>query len=110
VHHLIGKFHFSCHVHILLDREFPEHWQGREGLISRPTCSPDLTPLDFFFWRLVKDSVHCKKKWQNASELHHRIIRVADHVINEMLANIRQETEYCFDVCHATNGAHTEIY
>jgi hypothetical protein len=29
---------------------------------------------------------------------------------NEILANTWQETECHLDVCHATNGAHIEIY
>jgi hypothetical protein len=42
---------------------------------------------------------------QNVNEFHDRIIIVVDCVINEMLANTWQRTEYCPDVCHATNGA-----
>jgi hypothetical protein len=43
------------------------------------------------------------------SELCDKIVRVAEYVTNEMLANTWHETEYCFDVCRATNGVHIEI-
>jgi Holliday junction resolvase-like predicted endonuclease len=40
------------------------------------------------------------------SELRYRIIRAAECFISEMYANTWRETEYRFDVCRATTGAH----
>jgi hypothetical protein len=37
-------------------------------------------------------------------------IRVEKYIINEMLANTWQETEYHPYACHANNGDQTEIY
>jgi hypothetical protein len=47
---------------------------------------------------------------QNVNELRDRIVEAAVYVTSETLANIWQETKYCLEVCHATNGAHIEIY
>jgi hypothetical protein len=67
VFHLDGApNHFSHHVHAFLDRELPVHWIGRGG--SFPWLqSQDLTPMDFFFWEFVKDTVYCEKM-QNMNE------------------------------------------
>jgi hypothetical protein len=45
------------------------------------------------FWEFVKDIAYGEKE-KNAKELHHRIIRAAKCVTNEMIANIWWETEY----------------
>lgn len=42
--------HYSNHVRAALDTRFPGRWIGRSGPIAWPPRSPDLTPLDFFFW------------------------------------------------------------
>jgi hypothetical protein len=42
--------HWSLYVRETLTRTFPDRWIGRDGLISWPPRSPDITPLDFFFW------------------------------------------------------------
>ncbi len=38
-----------------LDEVFPHRWIGRRGKIEWPARSPDLTPLDYFFWGYLKD-------------------------------------------------------
>jgi hypothetical protein len=84
--------HFSHHVHAFLEGEFPDHWIGRRRSISWSPCSPDVAPLDFFFWGFVKDIVYCEKV-QNVNELHDKIIRTAECITNDMLANTWQENE-----------------
>jgi len=37
---------------------YPNRWVGRGGLISWPSRSPDLNPLDFFFWDYSKNIVY----------------------------------------------------
>jgi hypothetical protein len=44
---------------------------------------------------------------QTVNKLSDRIIRAAT---NQMLANTWQETEYCLDMCCATNSPHVDIY
>ena len=46
--------YWSFIVRDFLNDQFPERWIGRGGPISWPPRSPDLTPLDFFFWGYVK--------------------------------------------------------
>ena len=49
--------HFAVRVRRLLDAELPNRWIGRQGSVDWPARSPDLTPMDFFFWGVFKDSV-----------------------------------------------------
>jgi hypothetical protein len=47
--------HFYIAAWEFLDYEFPLQWFGRSGSITWPPRSPDLTPLDFFFWGYMKN-------------------------------------------------------
>jgi hypothetical protein len=94
---------FSSHVHAFLDRVFVE---GRRGSITWPSCSPEFISLDFFYG-FLKFVVYREKLHLN--ELRDRIIRTAECVTIEMLVTTRPETEYRFDVCSGTYGAHIGI-
>jgi hypothetical protein len=76
--------------------------------------------LDFFLWVFVKDAAYYKKV-QNMNEVCDTIVRGAECITKEILANTWQETEYCLDVscvpsyvgpCHHSMAhplvAHTE--
>jgi hypothetical protein len=41
-----------------LDETFPRYWIGRGGWKQWPPRSPDLTPLDFYFWGYVQKIVY----------------------------------------------------
>lgn len=59
-------------VKTLLDRLFQERWIARNGPIRWPPRSPDITPLDFYFWGYVKDQVY-KSRYANLAELQNSI-------------------------------------
>jgi hypothetical protein len=50
--------HFRSEVQDVLIRKFPEKYIGRGGPITWLPRSPDLIPLDFFFWGYMKDAVY----------------------------------------------------
>lgn len=50
--------HFALRVRERLNEKFPGQWIGRGGPILWPPRSPDLSPLDFFLWGYVKDTVY----------------------------------------------------
>ncbi|XP_045771282.1 uncharacterized protein LOC123871479 [Maniola jurtina] len=52
--------HFSRPVRDYLNAEYGERWIGRGGPVNWPARSPDLTPLDFFLWGTVEQSVFKK--------------------------------------------------
>ena len=56
-----APLHYSLAVHQYLDQAIPHHWIGRWGSIEWPPRSPDLTPMDFFFWGVLMDKVYARK-------------------------------------------------
>ncbi|XP_023312720.1 uncharacterized protein LOC111692828 [Anoplophora glabripennis] len=52
--------HFSLQVRRWLNEHFPNRWIGRgaDAPIHWPPRSPDLNPLDFVVWSLVKEKVY----------------------------------------------------
>jgi len=53
--------HYTRHVMQHLSETFPNRWIGRGSTINWPPRSPDLTPLDFCLWGLMKSEVYRKK-------------------------------------------------
>jgi hypothetical protein len=41
-----------------LNATFPGSWKTRDGPTHCPPRSPDITPLDFFLWGYVKDTIY----------------------------------------------------
>jgi hypothetical protein len=50
--------HYHRHVRAYLDDTLLGRWMGPGGAIEYPPRSPDLTPLDFYLWRTLKDEVY----------------------------------------------------
>ena len=69
-----------------IDTAFPGRWIGRDGPVSLPTRSPDLTQLFFFLWGYVKTQVFTDEV-ENVEELKRRIERVVSTVTPAMLSN-----------------------
>ena len=92
-----------------LDATFPNRWIGSEGPTPWPPRSPDITHLDFFLWRYVKDKVF----WTPVPDITNLKARITDAfgtITEGMLENTRRETDYRLDVLRATKGAHVEVY
>ncbi|KAJ4447807.1 hypothetical protein ANN_09815 [Periplaneta americana] len=93
--------HYALHVTDHLNECFPQRWIGRGGPTAWPPRSPDLTPLDFFFWGYIKDIVY-KTVVADLEDLRRRIVAACATVTPEMLQNAWQELEYRLDICRAT--------
>ena len=52
--------HYTRHVMQHLNDTLPNRWIGRCSTINWPPRSPDLTPLDFCLWGLMKGEVYRK--------------------------------------------------
>jgi hypothetical protein len=50
--------HLSHRFGAFLDREFPDLCVGKGGAIPWAHHSPDMTPLDSFFWEFVKSFIY----------------------------------------------------
>ena len=92
-----------------LNETFPDRWIERDGPIPWPPRSPDITPLDFFLWGYVKDTVY-RTKVREMTDLKQRISNAIATIDEAMLQRTWQEIEYRLDVLRATNGAHIEVY
>lgn len=71
--------HYARPVRDYLNQEYPGRWIGRLGPILWPPRSPDLNPLDFFYWGCLKDLVYAKPI-ATLDELRERIRQAADHI------------------------------
>jgi hypothetical protein len=55
-----------------LTQVFCDQWIGRGGRVDWPARSPDLTPLDFWLWRLIK-ALLCSAPIPNLEVLDQRV-------------------------------------
>lgn len=99
--------HYGVHVRHFLDNVFPHKWIGRRGRIEWPARSPDLSPLDYFFWGYLKEKVY-KTKPQNLDELRNRIVREAQGVPVQALNNAISAFYNRLGYCQQTEGKHFE--
>ncbi|GBN30802.1 hypothetical protein AVEN_158843-1 [Araneus ventricosus] len=53
--------HWGTDVRAFSDTTFRNRWLGRGGSIVWLPRSPDVTPLDFFFWCYIKDKVYSRE-------------------------------------------------
>lgn len=84
--------HFASAVRTFLDEALPSGWIGRRGRVDWPARSPDLTPMDFFFWGILKDFVYHEQP-RTLVEMRARI--------HEGFERINANTELCQKVCRS---------
>jgi hypothetical protein len=112
-----GRIHFQQdgapppyleEVREYLNIRFPGRWIGRAAPLAWPYCFSDLTPLEFFLWRFVKDRVFVPPLPANVAELRTRITAAVTEVTPEELRSVWQDIDYRWDVCRVINGSHIE--
>ena len=86
--------HYTRHVMQHLNGTFPNRWIGRGSTINWPPRSPDLTPLDFCLWGLMRSEVY-KKKVDTRDELLVKIVGVIA-CINERQDALRRTRRHVF--------------
>ena len=87
--------HYSNKVRNFLNSKLPGSWIGRRGSIEWPARSPDLTPLDFFCWGVMKDRVYAEK----ITDLDH-----LKKLIKREARKIGSDTELLKKVCLSVTG------
>jgi len=92
-----------------LDAIIPDRWSGRDGPTPWPPRLSDITPLDFFLWRYVKDKVFSTPV-PDITNMKARITDTFATITEDMLENTWRETDYQLDILRATKGAHVEVY
>lgn len=71
--------HYAHQVRAYLNQTYPQRWIGRLGPILWPPRSPDLNPLDFFYWGCIKEKVYARPI-SNIDELRQRITDAAQEL------------------------------
>ena len=70
----------------------PDRWIGRRGPVEWPARSPDLTPMDFFLWGVLKDMVYSEKP---------KSIDNLKQIIREKIQLVNSDKDLCKKVCHS---------
>ncbi|KAG8233168.1 hypothetical protein J437_LFUL012868 [Ladona fulva] len=83
-------------------------WIGRGGPIPWPTHPTDITPLDFFLWRFVKNRA-CATKVDDIPMFRCRITDAIATVTEDRLRIAWKDIEYRLDILRATNGSRVEV-
>ena len=92
-----------------LNRQLPGKWIARGGPLAWPARSPDVTPLDFFFWDYVKDCVF-SNPLKDIEGLKDRITEVITLFNTDMLANTWVELRRRLEFLHENEGQYNEIH
>lgn len=100
--------HFSRIVRAHMDANY-RPWIGRGGTIAWPPRSPDLTPLDFFFWGTMKQKVY-QQVPNTREDLLQRIMEVAEEIRNDrdMIKRSTQHVGLRATACIQNDGGHFE--
>ena len=101
--------HFSLKVRDFLDKEFPGRWIGRGGPLAWPPRSPDLSPLDFFFWGYVKQLMYTPAQPANLTDLKERIRVAVRSVTSDMLKRTWDSMKKRLSTLTRRGGSHVEI-
>lgn len=99
--------HYSAPVRVWMNNNFPGHWIGRGGPVAWPPRSPNLNPLDYFFWGFVKTSVF-RTPPLSLDDLKDRIRRTVRDISPQMLTNVRRAFYDRIEQCMWVNGQHFE--
>ena len=101
--------HSGSDVRWFLYATFPNRWIGRDGPTLWPPRSPDITLLDFFLWRYVKNKVYSTPV-PDISNLRARITDAFATITEDIVENTWREFYYRLDVLRATKDVHVEMY
>lgn len=94
-----ASIHNSVLIRRWLNQHFPLHWIGRNSPFELwPARSPDITPLDFYFWGTIKNKVY-KSRPRNREELCERIRQACREItvpeLRRVAKNNRKRIEKC---------------
>lgn len=100
--------HYHRDVRAFLDYNFPQRWIGRRGSASEfPPRSPDLTPMDFYLWGVMKNSVYGKKP-RTLVQLKREITNAFNNIPLNTIQSVCQSVLARCGRCIAVNGNHFE--
>lgn len=95
--------HFALVVRQYLNTIFPNRYISRGGPVNWPPRSPDLTPLDFSIWGILKDEVY-REPINSLDHLKARIIEEVNKITPETLLKTLKNLTKRINLCIAQNG------
>lgn len=101
--------HNSHLIREVLNTNFGENWMGTNGPIRWPARSPDLTPLDFYFWGDLKNRLY-KIRSNNLNELRENFENSIQQVPNIAIFNATQAVTKRCRKCIEQNGRQFEHF
>lgn len=101
--------HYGREVRRFLNENYPNRWIGRGGPVGWPARSPDLTPLDYFLWGVMKQRVY-STPINTEAQLHDRIIQCANDIKNDpgMIRRATNQINIRAVMCLQNRGGHFE--
>lgn len=99
--------HSSGEVDAELTVMFEDRWIGRNGPWKWPPRSPDLSPLDFYFWGHLKSLVYATPV-QSREELLNRVTTEITRISRYQIGRATAEVEARILKCLENNGGHIE--
>lgn len=103
--------HYSIQVRNFLNQNFPNRWIGRGSEFAWPPRSPDLNPMDFYFWGHLKDLVY-KQESATREDLLQKIRDGVNTIRNkdDILFRVRGYLNKAIQKCIEQNGGHFAQY
>lgn len=99
--------HNARNVVDCLNVNFGQQWIGNNGPIRWPARSPDLTPLDFFFWGYIKNKVYLNRT-NTVEELRNRFETAVRELTNIHVRNSIDGVRKRCRLCLQNNGEQFE--
>lgn len=96
--------HYGRDVRVHLDAYFAGRWIGRGSPVAWPPRSPDLTPLDFFFWGFVKEQVYATPPadaYEVVARMHAAVADLNAGILGRVQRSIAARALAC---CHMRGG------
>lgn len=92
-----------------LNRFFGRRWFGRfSNPIPWPARSPDLNPMDFFYWGHVKNELYKLPVMENVPELIQNVLNISGQITEDVINRVLAEFEDRLTYCTAQGGAQFE--
>ena len=103
--------HWALDVRTYLNQQLPGRWIGRaaerdQTMMKWPPRSPDLTPLDFYFWGYVKGKVYVPPLAQTIDQLKIRIRAAIQTVTIDVLIKVWANMDRRLQKVIRTKGRH----
>lgn len=101
--------HYARTVRNFLNEHYPNRWIGRSGPVGWPARSPDMTPLDYFLWGTMKQTVYATPV-DTEDELRARILSCAQQIKEkpDMIRRATQQILVRAAMCLQQRGGHFE--